>query len=264
MKIMKKKLVAMLTCVAMLAITVGGTLAYFTDSEQATNTMVIGNVEINIDEWQYGENGWEDYENKEFVLYPLESEQGIRLYNKSVRTYNTSPSMDAAYIRSFVLIEKNDKLNSAYVNEGGAGCCFPGLHFAYENRENGLSYTSSKDGRTQYTSKEAGTLATTVTVNDNEYWVAWYVVSDEQTAIPYDAALSSLHSVYMDKNITQDLIKGWGDDGVQVIAFSQAIQEEGLTHAEAMTALGEVTVANVEKWVADADTAVINDMPAKN
>jgi len=263
-----KKLVA-LVLVAVLAITsvVGGTLAYFTDDEKAKNTMVVGNVEINIDEWKY-EEGWKDFENDKFVLYPIENEQGINLFNKSVRTYNTSPSEDDAYIRSFVLIEKNDLLTEEHVNEGGADCCFPGIHFAYDNNP-AAPYTSSKDGRQHYASKPAGSLDETVTVDGNEYWVAWYVEAQER-AIPYDAALSSLHSVYMDKNITQEQVAGWytykngqlEEDKVDIIVFSQGIQAEGLTHAEAMTALGEVTKANVESWIADVNVndAVINDM----
>jgi len=252
---MKKKILALCLVVALAITAIGGaTLAYFTDTEKATNTMVIGNVEINIDEWQYGDNGWEDYDDGEFVLYPLENEQGQALYNKSVRTYNTSPSKDDVYLRSFVLIEKNDALSADYVAND---CCFPGIHFGYDNSAS--SWTASYDNKTHYGSKEAGTLAETVTVDGNEYWVVWYVVYDETSAIPYDAALASLHSVWMDENIEQDDLDGWGDDGVQVIAFSQGIQAEGLTHAEAMATLGEVTVENVEAWVAEADDAVIND-----
>lgn len=46
---MKKKVLAIVLCIAMLAIAVaGGTLAYFTDNEQATNEYTIGSVEIDL------------------------------------------------------------------------------------------------------------------------------------------------------------------------------------------------------------------------
>lgn len=46
---MKKKITAIVLCVAMLAIAItGGTLAYFTDNEQATNEFTIGSVEIDL------------------------------------------------------------------------------------------------------------------------------------------------------------------------------------------------------------------------
>lgn len=46
---MKKKILALVLCVAMLAIAIaGGTLAYFTDNEQATNEFAVGSVEIDL------------------------------------------------------------------------------------------------------------------------------------------------------------------------------------------------------------------------
>lgn len=51
---MKKKILAMSLCVVMLAIAiVGGTLAYFTDTDQETNTFTVGNVKIDLLESQY-------------------------------------------------------------------------------------------------------------------------------------------------------------------------------------------------------------------
>ena len=48
---MKKKILAIVLCVAMLAIAiVGGTMAYFTDTHAQTNTFVAGNVGIALDE----------------------------------------------------------------------------------------------------------------------------------------------------------------------------------------------------------------------
>ena len=48
---MKKKILAMCLCVAMLAIAiVGGTLAYFTDTDTQTNVFTNGNIEIQLNE----------------------------------------------------------------------------------------------------------------------------------------------------------------------------------------------------------------------
>lgn len=48
---MKKKILAMCLCIAMLAIAiVGGTLAYFTDTDTKTNTFTVGNIAIAIEE----------------------------------------------------------------------------------------------------------------------------------------------------------------------------------------------------------------------
>lgn len=48
---MKKKVLAMVLCIAMLAIAIaGGTMAYFTDTKAQTNTFTSGNVYIRLDE----------------------------------------------------------------------------------------------------------------------------------------------------------------------------------------------------------------------
>ena len=110
---MKKKIVALSLCVAMLAIAiVGGTLAYFTDTDKVTNTMVIGNVDIDIDELTYmdedgdGVKEWGKFVNDEFVLYPQKEEDGAVNFNKMVYTWNNSKNGQAAYIRTIILVEE--------------------------------------------------------------------------------------------------------------------------------------------------------------
>lgn len=51
---MKKKLTLVVTCIVLVAaMVIGGTLAYFTDSKDATNTFTVGNVKIDLLESQY-------------------------------------------------------------------------------------------------------------------------------------------------------------------------------------------------------------------
>ena len=48
---MKKKIVALCLCVALAVVAIGGaTLAYFTDTDQETNTFTVGNVKIDLQE----------------------------------------------------------------------------------------------------------------------------------------------------------------------------------------------------------------------
>ena len=55
---MKKKITAIFLCVALLAIAiVGASLAYFTDTDQATNTFTVGNVKIDLIESRYHREG---------------------------------------------------------------------------------------------------------------------------------------------------------------------------------------------------------------
>ena len=58
---MKKKILAITLCVAMLAIMlVSGTLAYFTDKDAKTNTFTVGNVSIVLTEPKWDETGAAD------------------------------------------------------------------------------------------------------------------------------------------------------------------------------------------------------------
>lgn len=67
---MKKKILAITLCVAMLAIMlVSGTLAYFTDNDAKTNTFTVGNVDIKLTEPKWKETGEAEAEN----AYPGEA-----------------------------------------------------------------------------------------------------------------------------------------------------------------------------------------------
>lgn len=66
---MKKKILAITLCVAMLAIMlVSGTLAYFTDTNAKTNTFTVGNVDIDLTEPKWDETGSKDAKD----VYPGE------------------------------------------------------------------------------------------------------------------------------------------------------------------------------------------------
>ena len=67
---MKKKIIAICLCAALLAIAiVGGTLAYFTDTKTAENTFTMGNVRIVLDEADVN-GGTERVAQNEYEVYP--------------------------------------------------------------------------------------------------------------------------------------------------------------------------------------------------
>lgn len=256
----KRKILMLAVALCMVAIlAVGGTLAYFTDDEQATNTFTIGNIEINIEETVKDENGnFVPFVDDNFTLYPISNETFLEgypnsAYNKVVRTFNTSPSEDAAYIRTIILFEKNDLLPADYVNDGD--CCPNGLHFHYLN--DGTIGTDKdgfeSQGSAVYFDKD---LVVEIGEDKNEYYVVVFTEANGDY-IEYNDALYTISGVWMDKNVTIEQAAGWGEK-VDIIVYSQGIQATGLTHEEAMTELGEVTKDNVETWV-DGDDAVIND-----
>lgn len=84
---MKKKITALCLCVALLAVAVvGASLAYFTDTDNATNTFAVGNVKIDLIEQQKGENGLENFVNKK-TLVPGTSDKNA--VSKIVTVKNT-------------------------------------------------------------------------------------------------------------------------------------------------------------------------------
>ena len=77
---MKKKIVSLCLVVALIAIAAVGTLAYFTDTDEATNTFTVGNVAIKLDEapviknndntWTADKNAARVQENTYVNVYP--------------------------------------------------------------------------------------------------------------------------------------------------------------------------------------------------
>lgn len=66
---MKKKVFAIVLCIAMLTIAIaGGTLAYFTDEDAKTNTFTVGNVSIVLNEPNWDTTGAAEAQN----VYPGE------------------------------------------------------------------------------------------------------------------------------------------------------------------------------------------------
>ena len=94
---MKKKVLAIALAVAVVAIMVGGTLAYFTAEDAVTNTFTIGSVLIEI------------YENG------TPTDEDVRELGALIPIVKVSdPSEDESYIDKVIKVE-NTGLNSAYI-----------------------------------------------------------------------------------------------------------------------------------------------------
>ena len=84
---MKKKITALCLCVALLAVAVvGASLAYFTDTDNATNTFTVGNVKIDLIEQQKGKNGLENFVNDKTLVPGTSDENAV---SKIVTVENT-------------------------------------------------------------------------------------------------------------------------------------------------------------------------------
>ena len=243
---MKKKITALCLCVTMLAIAiVGASLAYFTDTKDATNTFTVGNVKIELIEQQRGENGLEPFEQNK-KLYPIVgSAQGEKdalgmptaknYVDKMVTIKNTGS--EAAYIRAYFAIPS--ALDDGY-ETFNAGLNV--LHFNFGNKvENGV-ITSTEGVEWIWTHGSKWNYFET-TLSDGIKYNVYY--ADYYQAVDAGATTEQfVQGVYLDKSfdikdgkcyafgkeVTLD--NGWDWEKVSCPVFAVAVQAAGFDSAE--------------------------------
>lgn len=101
---MKKKVLAISLAVALITIMVSGTLAYFTDNDEVTNTFTIGSVEIDL--WENGVEAGETMTMGQLIPVvgsdPTKDTDNYQL--KAVQVKNTG--LNPAYVEVFVAVPK--------------------------------------------------------------------------------------------------------------------------------------------------------------
>ena len=257
---MKKKLTAIFLCVALVAVAViGGTLAYFTDTDKETNTFAVGNVKIDLIEQQRGENGLVPFEQHK-KLYPIvgsaqgeKDEYGMptakNYVDKMVTIKNTSS--EKAYIRAYFAIPS--ALDNGF-ETFNAGMNI--LHFNFGNKvvngeissTEGAEWIWTHDGKWNYFE---------TTLSDGIKYNVYY--ADYYKALDANATTEQLVSgVYLDKTfdikdgkcyafgkeVTLD--NGWDWNNVSCPVFAVAVQAEGFNNAAA--AMDAAFGANYNPW----------------
>ena len=244
---MKKKIVALCLCVALAVVAIGGaTLAYFTDTDNETNTFTVGNVKIDlIEEERDGNGGKKDFEQGK-KLYPIVgSAQGEKdalgmptaknYVDKMVTIKNTGS--EKAYIRAYFAIPS--ALDDGY-ETFNAGMNV--LHFNFGNKvENGV-VTSTEGVEWIWThGSKWNYFETTIDgIAYNVYYADYY------QAVDAGATTEQLvQGVYLDKTfdikdgkcyafgkeVTLDA--GWDWNKVSCPVFAVACQAEGFDNASA-------------------------------
>ena len=146
---MKKKLVAISLVVAMLAVAViGGSLAYFTDTDEETNTFTAGGVKIDLIEQQVNKEGTalEDFAQNQVLMPIVGSAQGEKdkfgqpvaenYIDKIVTIQNTGKS--AAYVRAYFAIPAD--LDDGFEESFNASMNI--LHFNFGNKDGVSTYNN--------------------------------------------------------------------------------------------------------------------------
>ena len=231
---MKKKVTAVCATVALAAVAMGGaTLAYFTDTAEATNSFSVGGVKIALHEDNKEGDVDDDYQEwlEDQVLMPGDNQTNT--VAKVVTVENTGKS--DSYVRVHIAIPS--------VLDDGADTFDASsnlLHFnAYEN-----SYATGKwnwgqkatAGRTGFVGSGDTWNFYTTTIDGISYNV--YVVTYETALAPKAITASAMHQVYLYKDVTNadidkanETLKGnWN-----VLVFAEGCQTEGFS--DAFTAL---------------------------
>lgn len=251
---MKKKLIAIFLCVALVAVgIVGATLAYFTDTDNATNTFAVGNVTIDLieQERKTDENGnttlGDFTQNKR--LYPIvgsaqgeKDEFGLptaQYYVDKIVTVKNAGS-EAAYIRAYFAIPS--ALDDGY-DTFNAGLNV--LHFNFGNKLNAdgsIAHTTYQnewiwkqaDGKWNYFETTIDGIAYNVYFADYATTVAASATTEQFVQGVYlDKSFDYADGKYyaFGKELTLD--EGWNWNAVKCPVFAVAVQAAGFDSAAA-------------------------------
>lgn len=237
---MKKKILSLCMVVVLAVTAIGGaTLAYFTDTDSATNTFTTANVKIELIEKQRNEDGTalEDFENNKVLLPIVGAAQGEKVTVGGVADLPTAGN----YVDKIMTIKNNaiDAYVRLYIaiptvldNVGDAGQNI--LHFNWTNE-------STVEGQWG-TETLAAQNVTIEGVAYNLYYRTYNTVlaKDAVTATP------AYVGFYLDKgvdcNVEDYTINGEVIDfdfseGVKIPVYAVGVQAAGFTSAdEAVTA----------------------------
>lgn len=199
----KKKILSLCMVGALAATAVGGTLAYFTDTDSENNTFTTGGVAIELHEKQVNAEGsaLEDFKQDQVLMPIVGSAQGEKddfgqpiaanYIDKIVTIENTSKS--DAWVRAYFAIPSAlDDGNDTY----NAGLNI--LHFNFGNEDGQTTFGDQwlwkkNDGSWKYFETE---------INDTAYNV--YYADYYQPLAPDEITEQFISGVYLDKGVDMD------------------------------------------------------------
>ena len=241
---MKKKITAIFLCVALVAIAiVGASLAYFTDTDKATNTFTAGGVEIKLIEQQRNaaHTALEDFENGKNLMPIVGSAQGEQETVGGVKLPTAKNYVDK------IMTIKNTGKSDAYVR------IFVAVPTALQNgqtpnapRYDVLHWNFNGDSCANGQWTDEIVVANPTIINNVEYKIysrtyTTALKANEVTATP------AYIGFYLDKTVDMNAdgayTVDWGkgpevinydlSKGVEIPVFAQAIQADGFDSAEA-------------------------------
>ena len=237
----KKKIISLCLVVCLLATAIGGTLAYFTDTEAVKNVMTMGNVDIEqIEQERSPAGGLQPYTQNQTLLpmggYDWEevtvNGDSISVLadglDKIVTVKNNGNS--AAYVRTIVALEagkSEDEAKSMWYNN--------------------LAVSDNSDG-TQVIGEDNNLF---VQIGDTWFAIVVYTYCDAIAA--GTESVPSLTGVGLYPETTKEDVANLEGD-YEVLVVSQAVQASDMgddAGAALDKAFGDVDATNVAKWFKD-------------
>ena len=241
---MKKKIVALCLCVALAVVAIGGaTLAYFTDTDNETNTFTTGGVKIELIEQQRNADGTalEAFKNNKVLMPIVGSAQGEQVTVGGVELPTAENYVDK------IMTIKNTGVSDAYVR------IFVAVPTALQNgqtpnapRYDVLHWNFNGDSCATGEWTDEIVVANPTLIDGVEYKIysrtyTTALKANEATATP--AYIGFYLDKTVDMNAQGQYTVNWGNgpvvidydlsNGVKIPVFAQAIQAEGFASAEA-------------------------------
>jgi len=276
----KKSLLVLAMTLSMVAIlAIGGTLAYFTDTDYNKNVMVTGNVEIDQLEKQRGDNGLEDFEDDQKMLPAVGDNNNDgkldvayddgpgRLFSadrnvidKMISVKNTGS--EEAYVRTIIAFEIPAMVDGY---EGETLKDVEGAEYIDVVNVDPYLYTVMNEGATAgkgYTLPKDGDAYVIIEKDNVNYLVTEYYyknesklagkIKNEDGTYTYAETAPSLKQIYMSAQATNESTAlMFGEDGeYTILALSQAVQTEGFDDAKTALdkAFGVTNTENAQEW----------------
>lgn len=262
---MKKKILALCLVVALAATAViGGTLAYFTDTEDEINVFTLGNVVIDLVEEQRNDEGTalESFEDNKVLLPIVGSAQGEK---ENVGGYNLPTA--ANWVDKIVTVD-NEGTQDAYVRvlfafpakmDDAQSAAEMMLHWNHDGSEAAGTWTRTDcgvsvilDGETynvyNFTYNPILTKkGTEGETTSSPAITGLYIDSRVNATVDADGAITYTMVNGRDETKSATYAK---DTAPKLYVLTQGVQEAGFENANAalVAGFGEVTQENAQKW----------------
>lgn len=245
----KRKILALASAVCMVAIlAIGGTLAYFTSTDEATNTFTTGGVKIDLIEQQVNKDGTalEDFKQNQVLMPIVGAAQGDKdkfgqpvaanYIDKIVTIKNEGTS--AAWVRAYFAIPS--ALDDGFEESFNASMNI--LHFNFGNVDGRTTYNNEWLWGSEAKPEHSGWNYFETKIDDVAYNV--YFADYYQPLAAGETTEQFISGVYLDANVDMNdqkqytitrngvtsVIEGF-DGSAKCPVFAVAVQADGFDNA---------------------------------